>query len=387
MKICGIICEYNPFHNGHKYLIERAKAISGCDAVLCIMSASFTQRGEAAVLPKFLRAEHAVLGGTDCVIQLPAAFSVAPAEVFAEGAVSILSAIPEVCCLAFGCEKADKEDILKAAKILSGEQYNARLKACLAGGESYKRAAVRALEECGGNAELISSPNGVLAVRYACSVLSRGGQIDILPIERIGGGYSDEKLYSDFSSASAIRAHINEQSALKNVPGFVAEALSQVDTACAKERWDAVARYALISGGDKLKDVFGCSEGLENKLRGLRNRPSEEIIFECTARRYTSSRIRRILAANALELYAADAKKYIEHGTYIKPLAVRESMKDKIFAALGKSALPLIVSMSDTRSLDDTARRCYLSYCLADEVRADVFNTPCEYEYTVKIVP
>ena len=170
MKICGIICEYNPFHNGHKYLIERAKAISGCDAVLCIMSASFTQRGEATVLPKFLRAEHAVLGGADCVIQLPAAFSVAPAEVFAEGAVSILSAIPEVCCLAFGCEKADKEDILKTAKILSGEQYNARLKVCLAGGESYKRAAVRALEDCGGNAELISSPNGVLAVRYACSV-------------------------------------------------------------------------------------------------------------------------------------------------------------------------------------------------------------------------
>ena len=86
MKICAVICEYNPFHNGHKYLIEQAKRLSGCDAVLCIMSGNFTQRGEAAVLPKFVRAEHAVRGGADCVIQLPAAFSVAPAEVFAQGA-------------------------------------------------------------------------------------------------------------------------------------------------------------------------------------------------------------------------------------------------------------------------------------------------------------
>ena len=107
MKFCAIICEYNPFHNGHRYLLEHAKKLSGCDGILCLMSAAFTQRGEAAVMPKFVRAEHAVLGGADCVLQLPAAFSVAPAEIFAQGAVSILKSIPAVTHLAFGSENAD----------------------------------------------------------------------------------------------------------------------------------------------------------------------------------------------------------------------------------------------------------------------------------------
>ena len=86
MKICAVICEFNPFHNGHKYLIEQAKALSDCDKILCIMSGSFTQRGEICVMGKFDRARHAVLCGADAVIELPVAFAVAPAEIFAKGA-------------------------------------------------------------------------------------------------------------------------------------------------------------------------------------------------------------------------------------------------------------------------------------------------------------
>ena len=94
MKTYGIICEYNPFHNGHKFLIEKAKEITECDAVLCIMSGNFTQRGEMCIADKYTRAKHAVLGGADCVIQLPSPFAVAPAEIFASGAIKILSSIP-----------------------------------------------------------------------------------------------------------------------------------------------------------------------------------------------------------------------------------------------------------------------------------------------------
>ena len=100
MKILAIICEFNPFHNGHRYLLEKAKKLSGADAVLCIMSGNFTQRGEICVLDKYTRAKHAILGGADCVIQLPAPFAVAPAEIFAKGAIKILSSIPEVAFLA-----------------------------------------------------------------------------------------------------------------------------------------------------------------------------------------------------------------------------------------------------------------------------------------------
>ena len=93
MKICAIICEYNPFHNGHLYQMQQAKELSGADAILCIMSGSFVQRGEAAILNKFTRAKHAVLGGADVVVELPTVFATSNAELFAKGAISILSVI------------------------------------------------------------------------------------------------------------------------------------------------------------------------------------------------------------------------------------------------------------------------------------------------------
>lgn len=187
MKICAIICEYNPFHNGHKYLIERAKELSGCDAVLCLMSGNFTQRGEAAILPKFVRAEHAVKGGADCVIQLPAAFSAAPAEIFAQGAISILKSIPAVTHLAFGSEVADESAIAKASQIFygAGENSGAELEAIIgkhmSGGQSYKRSLALALGELGAENTLITSPNGILATEYARAIKSWAPTLKFCP--------------------------------------------------------------------------------------------------------------------------------------------------------------------------------------------------------------
>ena len=107
MKICAIICEYNPFHNGHLYQLREAKRLSEADVVLCIMSGNFVQRGEAAILDKFTRAKHAVWAGADAVIELPSVFATSNAELFAKGAIHILSSIPEVSTLCFGCENAD----------------------------------------------------------------------------------------------------------------------------------------------------------------------------------------------------------------------------------------------------------------------------------------
>ncbi|MDE6790385.1 MAG: nucleotidyltransferase family protein, partial [Clostridia bacterium] len=139
MEICAIICEFNPFHNGHAYLLRRARELSGCDAVLCVMSGSFTQRGEICRTDKFLRAKHAVLCGADAVVELPAPFAVAPAEIFARGAVGVISSIPQVKCVAFGCESGEAEDFLYAAKIANSESalFKATLEKHLDSGESY----------------------------------------------------------------------------------------------------------------------------------------------------------------------------------------------------------------------------------------------------------
>ena len=118
MKICAIICEYNPLHNGHLWQIREAKEHSNADAVLCIMSGDFVQRGETALLDKFTRAKHAVLAGADAVIQLPTVFATANAELFARGAIRILSSIPAVKTLSFGAENPDKTAFKLAARYL-----------------------------------------------------------------------------------------------------------------------------------------------------------------------------------------------------------------------------------------------------------------------------
>lgn len=390
MKICAIICEYNPFHNGHKYLIEQAKILSGCDAVLCLMSGSFTQRGEAAILPKFLRAEHAVKGGADCVIQLPAAFSVAPAEIFASGAISILKRIPAVKCLAFGSENADCAEIAKAVDIMSGEKFNKAVAENLESGTSYKRSLSSALQKFGADEKLVTSPNGVLALEYAKAIKNTGADIKILPIQRKGAGFNDSGLKDEFSSASAIRANLNDEKVAENVPPYVFEALQKTDTVGAALRADALIRYALAESEKKdLARIFGCSEGLENKLKADMNLTAEELIACATNKRYTSSRIRRILTANMLKLYSDDVKSYISEGTYIRPLAIRGSLKDEIFAEFARSELPVIIKKMSLAELTDgncAARNCYSADLRADFVRALIFNESPEYEYTVRII-
>ena len=402
MKICAVICEYNPFHNGHKYLIEQAKRLSGCDAVLCIMSGNFTQRGEAAVLPKFVRAEHAVRGGADCAIQLPAAFSVAPAEIFAQGAISILKSIPAVTRLAFGSEVADARAIESAARLLCdtdeggclSEKFTASVAEGMERGESYKRSAAQALEELGAEGALVNSPNGILATEYARAIKKLGANMDILPVLRVGAGYGDEELKDNFSSASAIRANLGRREIEANVPPYVLDALKGADMRGARDRADAIARYALAAADRAdMARIFGCTEGLENKLKADAHFTCEEIVARATSRRYTSSRIRRILAANMLGLYADDVKRYIAEGTYIKPLAVSAALKDGIFAELAKASLPVIIkkmslkALSAGRGMPETAaERCYAADRRADFVRALIFGEAPEYDFTVKTV-
>ncbi len=357
MKILAIICEFNPFHSGHEYLIEQAKRMSGCDAVLCIMSGNFTQRGEMCINGKYIRAKHAILGRADCVIQLPAPFAVAPAEIFASGAVKILSAIPDIKYLAFGCENADL-DYYKNAEISLNESENFKtlLQNGLNEGDSYVKSYSRAFSSCGGDVRIVRQPNNVLGLEYVKSILKLNSKIKILPIQRIGGNFSDGTVYENYSSAFAIRNGLNNEKVKKCVPEFVLNDLpKQFET----NEYENYLRYVLFnSGKSELKRIYGCGEGLENKLKSLENMPFGDIIRHTTSKRYSSSRIRRILCANALELYRDDCEKYLSANLYIKPLAVKRLAADKILSALSKSKYPVVTGI-DTENLNTTAKECF----------------------------
>ncbi|MCD8309391.1 MAG: nucleotidyltransferase family protein [Clostridia bacterium] len=391
MKICAIICEYNPFHNGHKYLISEAKRLSGCDGVLCLMSGSFTQRGDIAVTDKFTRAVHAVKGGADCVLQLPVSFSVAPAEIFALGAIKILSSIPDICCLTFGCENADKELLLKNAEILfkEDEEYKALLKKYSDSGESYAKSCQSALSGCGGDGTLLGSPNNILALEYIKALLKYCSGIDILPVKRQGSAYSESKIKNDYSSARAIRENIGSRKIKKNVPDYVYKDIKSGNNFKEIEKtYGDFLHFALIKNtADNIKRTFGCTEGLENKLKNEASKckSADEIIAAATNKRYTSARIKRILCANLLELYHDDSKAFLDAELYLKPLAVKIEKADEILSALSRSPYPVVIRKNDTRALSEQALKCLGKDDFADETRAIICGEQI-YNYTLKTV-
>ena len=358
MKFLAIICELNPFHNGHKYLIEKAKETANCDAVLCIMSGNFTQRGDMCIADKYTRAKHAICGGADLVIQLPAPFAVAPAEIFARGAIKILSAIPEVTTLAFGCESGNKQDFINSAKLLIEESDKFRSVLCekLSFGESYIKSYAAAFEACGGAKGLLNKPNNVLALEYTKAILRTNANINILPVKRIGADYNDGELKENFSSASAIRKNLKSETVRNNLPDFVYGDIKNF-TACSE--FDGFLRNKLyLTNADDLKKVYGGGEGLENKLKSLENEPLETIIEKATSKRYSSSRIKRMLCANALELYQNDCEKYLKSDLYIKPLAVKKQRADELLSALAKSTYPTVTGI-DAEKLNPIAKECF----------------------------
>ena len=223
MKICAIICEYNPFHNGHFYQLCEAKRLSGADAILCIMSGNFVQRGEAAIMDKFTRAKHAIQAGADIVIELPTVFATSNAELFAKGAIHILSSIPAVNTLCFGCETANSQAIIKAATLLLKEpkDVSQKIKLSVSNGKSYAKARAEAWENLIPK-EMLASSNNILAIEYTKALLAIKSKINILPISRIGGAYNETNLQKSYSSASAIRTAIQNNVEIKTqIPQFV----------------------------------------------------------------------------------------------------------------------------------------------------------------------
>lgn len=364
MKICAIICEFNPFHNGHVRIIDRAKELSGCDFVVCVMSGQFTQRGDMCRIDKYLRAKHAIIAGADAVVELPAPFAVAPAEIFARGAIKLIASFSGELSLCFGSESGTGEDFIKAAKIAlcESEEFKALIAKGLDEGQSFIKSYSSAFAACGGDEGLISSPNNVLGVEYCKAALCADKPIGIFTAQRECG--------ESFAPAHTIRnLSVNGE----NFGGFMPDyAYSDYNSTP-----DRTARFELscadgIFMGDKekIKRVYGCSEGLENRLKKLCEECGgdyKSIVENATSKRYSSARIKRIMTANLLGLYADDTEKFLNSDLSLKVLAVRESVK--------KELLPLL----DHTSEGESSKKCY-------EINSSAYNlwrylsTPTTYK-------
>ncbi|MBQ8657765.1 MAG: nucleotidyltransferase family protein [Clostridia bacterium] len=365
MKICAIICEYNPFHNGHAYLIAQAKERSDADAVLCLMSGNFVQRGEASILEKHIRARHAIFGGADAVIELPTCFATSSAEIFAKGAIKILSSIPEVRVLCFGTESAEKEELLSAAKLLTNEpkEVSEKIQDLLSKGVSYAKARAQAWSGLL-PIDLLSSPNNILAIEYTKAIFSGNSSIDILPVKRIGDGYLNEKSKSEYPSATAIRKAIQQGISIHGIPEFVS---SDLPTAI-ENVLQTVEAYALLNkSASEIENTPDCSEGLENALKNAVRQGERNIAEKLTSARYTTSRLRRILLQNALNITKSDIRDYLNADLYLKVLAINKNRED-LLSSLGNAASPLLIRAHDEDKLCCEAKRCLKTDIFAEQL-------------------
>lgn len=373
MKICAIICEYNPFHNGHLYQIAEAKRLSGADAVLCLMSGNFVQRGEAAVMDKFTRARHAILGGADIVLELPTVFATSNAELFAKGAISILSQIPAVKTLAFGAETADKAAFMLGARYLNHEpeEVSAKIKESLATGASYPKARTQAWAGFL-PLDLLSSPNNILGLEYTRAILDRGADIEILPIQRVGSGYNDSYLQEQFSSASAIRLAIKEKRSVSGqLPDFAEKELPNA----LENKLDTLEKYALLCKPLKdIANVCDCTEGLENAFKRAAGE-CQTLEAALTSARYTSSRIRRIALQNLLDIEEAFIRDCLQSPLYLRVLAAKKG-KNEVLSALSLSTLPVIARAHDENCLTGVAKECFEKDVFAEKTHGLLYCAP-----------
>lgn len=376
MKICAIICEYNPFHNGHLYQLEVAKKKSRADAIVCFMSGNFVQRGEAAVLEKHLRARHAILAGADAVVEIPVPFSSSPAELFAKGAIKLISSVPEINALSFGCENGDEESFFKAATLFleEPEEISVEIKRLLKKGLSFVRARAEAWESIFPQG-FLSTPNNILGIEYAKALLLEKLAIRLFPVRRKGNAHTQTTLSDNFSSASAIRAALEKKEYERlpgNLPLFVLKDLSPT-----KNYLPVLEKAALIKRDtEKIKTVCDCTEGLENALKKAAWKNEPDIVGKITSKRYTSSRIRRILLHNLLELSRDFIEKCLTDPLYLNLLDFKKG-SEVVLSALGKSSLPLLTKGTDARTLKGTAKKCYELGQRADgifSIARDIFS-------------
>ena len=391
MKICFAVCEYNPFHNGHLKHIEYIKEFIRPDVLAVILSGNFTQRGEIAVLDKYTRAKHAVLAGADVVFELPTVFATGNAEIFAKGAVKLASAFCGEHVLCFGTESGTKDSLLVTANLLINEtkEFKTLYKNHLKSGVTTIKAKVSALEELqieNLDCELLKSPNNILGIEYTKAIISQGSSLEIHPIIRQGAQYNDQTLYSGISSASAIRKAIDDgniNSVDTTVPNFVFDDLKAPRPNC-----DDLIFYSVLKDDKKkLKNIIDCTEGLENRIKGLvKNSHSlEELKDKLKTKRYTYSRISRILLSSLLGIEEKFVRKCLNSPLYLKVLAIKKDKIDLLSTLSTLSTLPIITRKKDADKLDGIAKECFEKDVFACDIYGFVVKQKIN-EYEMKII-
>lgn len=365
MKILGVVAEYNPFHLGHKYQLDMAKKSSQCEVVAVVMSGNYVQRGEPAIIDKYKRAEIAVKNGVDLVIELPFPFSCQNAELFSLGAIKELKKI-NVSTISFGCENTDIDLLNKIAELQlnNTSEYNSLLKGFINEGLSYPSAINNTINTLLNKTsyhtdDMILLPNNTLGLEYIKASKKINYEVDFLPIKRHMAQHNDKKITNKFASATAIRNEILDLNLVKTKASLPPTSYSLLKDYHKEhkifnnlDRYLELIYYKIISSSKSyLKNIYDITEGLENKIydNACKHKTLDDFITSIKSKRYTYSRIRRILLNILLDITREDMDYLKENdNNYVKALAFNINGK-KILNYAKENNTAIITKFSDYR--------------------------------------
>lgn len=340
MKITGVVAEYNPFHAGHEYQLKMARKLSGCDCLAVVMSGNYVQRGEPALIDKFKRAEAAIYGGADIVIELPMPFACSNAEMFALAGLKELKKL-NIDSLSFGCENDNVNLLKKIAGLQLSPRFNNYTREEMKKGLAYPKAMSNALGFImGSEAEAVYTPNNVLAIEYIKSALKLNLNLKFYPVKRLGMNHNDTEISGLYHSATAIRKSLMD-GASGNLK-LTSKSLEMIEEFYrVHKKYNTLNNYVdylyyKILNTRDLETIFEINEGLENKIISqiYKHKNIDDLIMALKSKRYTYAKIRRCLLNILLDIKTVDINNIMSTDfPYVKVLA---------FNKAGRKAIPYI---------------------------------------------
>ncbi len=409
MKVNGIIAEYNPFHNGHKYQMDISRQMTGADYTIVIMSGDFVQRGAPALLDKHHRAEMALRCGADLVLGLPAIYSASSAEYFSMGAVSTLDKLGVVTHLCFGSECGNVEVMTKVAEVLTDEpeDFSATLQKYMKQGVSYPNARNWAMFQhypfLEAYKDVFSTPNNILGIEYIKALLRRNSRMVPVTVRRTGAGYHDRMTDMEYCSALALRQAL-----------YAGQTADFMKSQMPAESWDILQKcledsyvicsndfsdllyYKLVlereNGYQKYLDVSSdLSDRIRNQLDSYRD--FDHFCDLLKTKNMTYTRISRCLLHILLNITQEDVDfcKKLDYASYARVLGIRKSAHELLGAIKEQSSIPLLTKLADAEKyLDADALHMLAQDILVSHIYRSVtphFNTRSAVsEYSIPVV-
>ncbi len=408
-RVLGIVSEYNPFHNGHLYHLIQSKKMANADYTVAIMGGNFSQRGDTSIVDKWSKAEMALLNGIDLVIELPTLYCISSAENFADGAIKILNSLRIINNISFGSETKDINTLDRIAEVLCNEpkEYQTILSHELSKGISFPKARENALmmylNDVRRFANVLSSPNNILGIEYLKALRKSKSPIRPICIPRVGAGYNDLETSKNIASATAIRNLIlsgkydslefkrllpasSTSILINNIKrGHIVKGLSSFE----KEILYILRKMSI----DEIANLPDVSEGLEHSLKNAANSCNSlvELLNIINSKRYTKTRISRILLYALLDITKKDMQMSKSIIPYVRVLGFNENGQKLI--SMISEANPKLNLITSVKKFEDSNRNKNLQVMLQKDIwSTNVYTLGFEFDswanldYTQKII-